>query len=480
MAQQKKSKKVLVLKVKVVIQKGSASGVILVFLDEENNAFFRYISGIATTLDHENINLKKPYRKLAGLISDHTKKNRLHPEYNEKINAELTKFLDYSSITELVEKIKRNDFALVEGHFKKAIESILLIDKVKIIVESERIARGDFEELRAGEDINRMVVAQKNDRIKKYIGSDGDLIRKVLQEDEPDNVVIRLRYQDAMERSGIGLIIYNLFTRQFYRVLFASSRQLELAKIDTAQRLFDFYIDLTDAQAKAEMDRSMAQKIENEIKKLSTTDIQNAVVSEDINKLQHLFSQPIAVFIDQELKVQLHAEKMNSLMLDVLLEVKEEKAQDVVEETAPKEKGSELKTVDIELSLSPTKGRRLSRLQAGDKIKVLITGSDHASKKIREAYELNNENNKVLPLEVALYSVRREPDGGYKILVKITDKLYGECIEDEDVCVRVAAPKNTGNAKKKKKKKGLGVGAMVGIGIVLLGIVIAVLVAIFH
>lgn len=89
------------------------------------------------------------------------------------------------------------------------------------------------------------------------------------------------------------------------------------------------------------------------------------------------------------------------------------------------------------LILSPIKGKELSAVEVGDKIKVTMDNANPKAVTVAKAFKAYDDG-KILPVTGRVVSIRHLPDGGYKIFCIIAKGIYIK-IEEEEEGIKIAA-----------------------------------------
>lgn len=89
------------------------------------------------------------------------------------------------------------------------------------------------------------------------------------------------------------------------------------------------------------------------------------------------------------------------------------------------------------LVLSPIKGKELSGVEVGDKIKVTLNSANPKAVTVAKAFNAYDDG-KLLPVTGRVVSIRHLTDGGYKIFCIIAKGIYIK-IEEEEEGIKIAA-----------------------------------------
>ncbi len=89
------------------------------------------------------------------------------------------------------------------------------------------------------------------------------------------------------------------------------------------------------------------------------------------------------------------------------------------------------------LILSPVKGKDISSVETGDRIKITLDNSNPKAVTVAKAFKSYDEG-RILPITGRVVSIRRLSDGGYKIFCIIAKGIYVK-IEEEEEGIKIAA-----------------------------------------
>ena len=133
---------------------------------------------------------------------------------------------------------------------------------------------------------------------------------------------------------------------------------------------------------------------------------------------------------------------------------------------------AKIPTIAVDLALSPAKGVKLSELQTGSRIYVIINASNPLGKRVVSQLNLMDENNRVEPVGGVVESVTRDRKNNFIVLVRLSSKLLGRAVEEEDIKVKSGDP--VADIVMKKSSSALVIGLITGFFVI--AIVIAALV----
>ncbi len=90
--------------------------------------------------------------------------------------------------------------------------------------------------------------------------------------------------------------------------------------------------------------------------------------------------------------------------------------------------------------VSPVKGRFLSDIAVGEKMKVLLNGSDGVSKKILNVLNAYSEEGQVLPIKGRVKEKIAYNQGGYIFYVLVAKGILAKLVEEENVKILMDSP----------------------------------------
>ena len=172
-----------------------------------------------------------------------------------------------------------------------------------------------------------------------------------------------------------------------------------------------------------------------------------------------------------EVRIGVTLTPMNSVHLDKTISPSDyDKSKKIDEEVSEEDAKDLRKLVNVDIVLSPTSGKKVSQLQQGDIIYVLIDTSTPHGYNVADALNLIHDG-KNTPIEGEVYSVNYTKNEGYKIFVRITETLYGKSIEEQDVRVKSKIVEIEEDISKSKNSMIIGIVA----GVIVLAIILYIL-----
>ncbi len=244
-------------------------------------------------------------------------------------------------------------------------------------------------------------------------------------------------------------------------VLVSKSYEVDDLKSNVNWKTFEKEID--EFIQKGEKDSDFTDKLKRTLEECFTIQIKADRINElkkfidledeiAINRLMKKFVQDklefqnINISVDYEqissLDMELHSisnTKINQSEMQQYKEEKEEKESKKlkVEEKPAEEDELEGKDVQLilkgNLILSPIKGKHISSLLKGDRIKINLDEKNPKAVSIAKAFKAyNEEEKKMQPLPARVVTTRHLQDGGYKIFALIAKGIYAKIMEEED------------------------------------------------
>lgn len=368
-------------------------------------------------------------------------------------------------VSTIIEKYKGKDFGAIEFYFKRLIDHSIQANDTKVEINIQRVSRGVIEVVNAIERKQSRTVAENSAIAEKYVGQNPKLVKSVLQDNIQDNSVICLTVSRHGAIVAALSFVFNELLESVISKTIVAGNSLPYDEFSTNNNLIDLYHRIEEFAASAQNTTVLAAKISESVDQVHSERLGLTLKNGDVKKIAALFQRALpADFANGAIEV-LH-EKMNSLVIDTVLSptiirsAGDKSDAATAEEAAPKET-----VVDCDLVLSPTKGVKVSQLQKGMHIFVIINGSTPVGRKVVNKLELMEEN-KVKPLSVVVESVKRDHAGNFIVMSRISSNLLAKAVEEEDIKVKTGDPIVIKEAK--KSNKSLTIGLVVGIFVIVI------------
>lgn len=240
------------------------------------------------------------------------------------------------------------------------------------------------------------------------------------------------------------------------------SSSYEIDEIKSSLKWTEFEREIDKQLKKGKSDYELGRKLKDALN-LSFTiqmtadqrsvDLRRLIEANDqiaINRLMSNFIQDklgyqlITINVDYEnissLDMEMYSMSSRKVTQDDIKKVKDE----IREREKPKieiktEEEDELKGKDVklilegEVILAPIKGKDISTLDVGDRIKINLDSYNPKAVSVARAFKCyNEEEGRLLPVPARIMAKDRLPEGGFKILALIAKGIYVKIIELEE------------------------------------------------
>ena len=461
---------ILLIKGKMHIPQMSSSGIILIFINPSASSILNCISVLVSGAKLYSVSLSQSSRELFNIVRTAPTMYSVSTDQSIRLSDYIKKHFSTEIIKSLLEKISVNDTAYVNDYIGKEIKVIFSIDEVEVQTDNETISRGDYLKISVEEEIDRLTFAKKVSRVQQYVANKTALAEKIVQDNLDDMALISFTFRYG-DDAGAGLLLYNSVLKDFYKIYIALPIDKKTHSIDISDSSVDFYYKLIDIVSSGELHNELISEMMNKFKSLHKGAVYDHIRSSDQDKVKKLMYQVLRDFIGEQIILETRIEYMNSLKVDLLLHP----GKDEEKPAGGKEEFNEfanIQMIDVIPLLSPTKGVRISNLKRDDQIQVILDRKDPLGYKLLKSMNLIVDD-RVKPVTSEIYSVKYKKGEGYKLVVRITDDLYGRAVEEEDVKVKVAVPVVEEEIKRSRISMLIGIIA----GIIVLAIIAFIL---FH
>ncbi len=102
--------------------------------------------------------------------------------------------------------------------------------------------------------------------------------------------------------------------------------------------------------------------------------------------------------------------------------------------------------LDASLVLSPIKGKSIASITLGDRLRISLDSANPKAVTVAKAFKAYNEEGHISPIPARLVSIKHLPDGGYKLLCLIANKIYAR-IQEEEENIKVAVEESGDSGK---------------------------------
>jgi hypothetical protein len=460
---------ILLIKGKVHIPQMSSSGIILIFINPSASSILNCISVLISGSKLYSVPLSQSSRELFNIVRTAPTMYSVSTDQNIRLSDYIKKHFSTEIVKSLLEKISINDTAYVNDYIGKEIKVIFSIDDVEVQTEDETISRGDYLKISVEEEIDKLTFAKKVSRVQQYVANKTALAEKIVQDNLDDMAIISFTFNYGGDDAGAGLILYNSILKDFYKIFIALPIDKKTYAIDISDSAVDFYYKLNDIVNSDELNGELISEMRNRFQSLHKGAVYDLIKSSEQDEVKKLIYQVLRDFIGEQIILEARIEYMNSLKVDLLLHPGkvDEKSEESKEEF---DEFANIQMIDVVPLLSPTKGVRISNLKREDQVLVVLDRKNPLGYKLLKSMNLMVDD-RVKPVNSEVYSVKYKKNEGYKLIVRITNDLYGRAVEEEDVKVKVAVPVIEEEIKRSRVSMLIGIIA----GIIVLAIIALIL-----
>lgn len=454
-------------KAKVRIPEKHASGLVLVYLDAETCVPLQCHSLIVSGQDLYLQAVGVPHGEVLALIRDGHEKYEIDKNTHGRVSSGLKYYLAGPAAQGLVRSIQADDPGLAESLLKKTLERVLSLRQVEVQIEYEILSRERYSEVTGSDRVERISPEQRRAIALQYANNDGELAEKIEQGLVDDVAPLQFALRRAGGHSACGLAVLGVLDGTMHDVIVAAGGDSSFGSAEINAAIPVFYQMLIALVSEAGADAALSSKIEGAIRRLDTTELAAAVKENDRIATAAVLSSAMEGILGGPVAAETSFTVMNSVEMEIQLNRWKEK-------TPSGQAGGEedksyrgLKVIKAHCILSPAKGKNISRLRAGDNVRVILDQSSHLSKKIIMNLGLL-ENNKVKPIAVPVHSFTYTAGEGYSLYVKIAEGLLGRAVEEQDVRILMGDPMVEAAARGSRTVMAIGVMAVI-IGMAIVG-----------
>ncbi|HSV95539.1 MAG TPA: hypothetical protein VLM75_01250 [Spirochaetota bacterium] len=433
---------IIALKVKINLPRQSSSGLLVVYVDAARINYLGSFSIIAVGQDLEREKLARPHGELVKAIMQGISRLELNVDLHGKLKTNIDGVITPEMIRAVVGNIQAQDIGTAENYVKKAIEKALSLDKTETQLDFEPVNYGQYAELMVEDEVEKMTFAQKIKLVMPYVNHRNDIAESVVKGAINDIALIKFAFERGERLFGLGLIIYSMVGKTVNSVFIAAGSKSSFKDGDVQAPISDFFDGLESLMDAGDFDDAAAMKIESALRRMNTAPLAEAASKSDRVVLGRAITALLSVGIGEGVAAEADSILMNSLRMEVLLKPgtrarrRESQEQSVPEkEAAP----GGIRMLNVDLILSPTKGRNISSLRPGDHVQVMLDSTSPVAYKILKQLNLIT-GDKVKPVGATVYSIKYHPKEGYKVFVQIAKGILGRADEEQDIRIKTGDP----------------------------------------
>ncbi len=285
----------------------------------------------------------------------------------------------------------------------------------------------------------------------KYTNGDMERAKFMVSGQYNDVKIIKGKFDiEEINIYGMMLIFVNIPNKY---IMHMDILIMQIDNIISKASIFDswktFYSDLLDFMAKEE-DKNVPSHtlIKHLTASLENYDIYSNLESDNLEGLTGIISDIIRKFYSiGRINCQLNTDNSNSLALDLAKIPIEEQKKTQDKESEQLEVEHLIKIEEIEskadfvlngrIIISPIKGKHISDVKVGEKIKVILTGKEPINKEIAKKLNVLSDDDEILPINMRI--IEKFPIGkkGYYIYGLIAKNVLVRIIEEEDIKIEI-------------------------------------------
>ncbi len=422
-------KTLISIKSKVYCAKLNISGLLLIVIDRENNRIIG-VNGVFISGD----SLKNARTNISAVdfieaITIASQQYAVQKEYFELTRNYLLQRIDQKNINVLLNNIENSPIAAV-NEVQRIIKSALNIDVIDVYSEFDSISNAQYNEIIIAQKIDSLTLAEQVEIAAQYYDNDKKLTEESLKKSKQD-IGIAVLYLTSSQYNGICFCFINCATRKIlYCFCWLDDPTIVQSEIKSSDALYDLFSRIVKQAERPGKFTPLQHEIQSQLWKIPTDALLQAIEHEASALASQLFVDLLKQFRDIQVRAELH--RTDVIRFHMLYNPSQFDKKDNKEEGDSK---LDKKLVAVDLVLSPTSGKKVSQLQRGDFIYVLIDTSTPYGYDVAKTLNLINEN-KNTPVEAEVYSVNYNKKKGYTLFVKITESLYGKATEEQDIKVK--------------------------------------------
>ncbi len=433
---------IIALKVKFNLPRQSSAGLLVVYVDAARLNYLAGFSIIAVGQDLTREKLARPHGDLVKAIMQGLSRLELNADLHGKLKTNINGVITQEMMRAVVGNIQAQDIGTAENYLKKAIEKALSIDKTEAQLDFEPVSYGQYAELMVEDEVEKMTFAQKIKLVMPYVNHRNDIAESVVKGAINDIALIKFAFGRGERLFGLGLIIYSMVGKSVNSVFIAAGSESSFKDGDVQAPISDFFDGLESLMDAGAFDDAAAMKIESALRRVNTAALAEAASKNDRAVLSRAITALLSVGIGEGVAAEADSILMNSLRMELLLKPgararrKETREQSVPEqETTP----GGMKMLNVDLILSPSKGRNISSLKPGDHVQVMLDSNSPVAQKILKQLNLIT-GDKIKPVGATVYSIKYHPKEGYKVFVQIAKGILGRADEEQDIRIKTGDP----------------------------------------
>jgi hypothetical protein len=302
----------------------------------------------------------------------------------------------------------------------------------------------------------------------KYTGGDIQRAKFMVSGQYNDVKIIKGKFEiDEINIYGLVLIFINIPNRYIMHLdTILMSTENTIAKASIFDSWKTFYTDMTNFATKDEKTSVPSFNFTKHlVESLENYDIYTNLESDNLEDITDKMTDILRKFYTAgRVNCQLNLDNSNSLTLELAkIPIEEKKKASGIDGTGKLDGENAAKIEEIEsksdlvlngrIIISPIKGKHISEVKVGEKIKVILTGNDQVNKDIAKKLNVLTEDNEILPLNMRVIEKFPMERKGYYIYGLIAKNVLVRIIEEEDIKIEIDSVQKPLKAVKDSTKK---------------------------
>ena len=298
----------------------------------------------------------------------------------------------------------------------------------------------------------------------KYTDGDMERAKLMIAGQHNDVKVIKCKFSVGHENIfGLMIIFINIPNRYIMHI---NTFIQQTENIVTKASIFDswkaFNSDLTNFIRIEENNLIPSFDFANQaVSSLTNSNFFSEIEIDNLENLTKIFKDIINKFYrTNSADCKINIDNTNSLTMElsnIRIEIPKRSAgQESNAEYAEKITAIESKAAYLlngRIIISPIKGKHISEIKIGEKIKILLTGNDNRNKQVAKSLKALSEDDEILPISMRITEKFPMEKKGYYIYGLIAKNVLVKIIEEEDVKIETDTIQKVSKSVKEEKHK---------------------------
>lgn len=461
--------KIIAIKCSFRTSKHHASGLAVLLINTVGAVLQKHFSVIASGFEIVKTPLKKTLKEFLKEIRLAHEQYEVQEEQHLEFAKQLPGAFTRDVVESIINQITSGDSVGAEDNIRLAFKGAMKIDSLELKSEVESISPALLQEIIFDDDIEKMTFVNKVNITKRYVANKTSIAERIVKENLSDMAVIMFKTSFENKLFVAGVIFFSVFIKDFYKIVVSASTENIYADITSKMSLVDFFKKLETTHSSQKLNREVIAKINSKFNSMNKGHLADIFHSTKEQQVKDLITQAMMDVEPGKSQVEVSADMMRSIKVELILHLESDKKSDQDDEM-PQEEVPGARVIEVKLALAPTKGVRLSTLNKGDQVQILLDKDNPFANRIINSLKLM-DNERVKPLGVKVHSLNFSQQDGLILYVEISKGLIGKAIEESDVKVK------SGNPVVAEEKESSGMSLWIGIiaGIIVLIVLVFVI-----